>query len=34
MKAAQLGFVKSLAKELALTSITVNAICPGSFMVK
>ncbi|UXU82840.1 SDR family oxidoreductase [Mammaliicoccus sciuri] len=29
MKAAQLGFVKSLAKELALTSITVNAICPG-----
>ncbi|MEB7656579.1 SDR family oxidoreductase [Mammaliicoccus vitulinus] len=29
MKAAQLGFVKSLAKELALTSITVNAISPG-----
>ncbi|MDT3994270.1 SDR family oxidoreductase [Mammaliicoccus fleurettii] len=29
MKAAQLGFVKSLAKELALTSITVNAITPG-----
>lgn len=29
MKAAQLGFVKSLSKELALTSITVNAITPG-----
>ncbi|MDE9798415.1 elongation factor P 5-aminopentanone reductase [Staphylococcus delphini] len=29
MKAAQIGFVKSLAKELARTSVTVNAIAPG-----
>lgn len=29
MKAAQLGFVRSLAKELSLTSVTVNAITPG-----
>lgn len=29
MKAAQIGFVKSLAKELARTSVTVNAITPG-----
>lgn len=29
MKSAQLGFVKSLAKELALTTVTVNAITPG-----
>lgn len=29
MKAAQLGFVKSLAKELALSRITVNAVTPG-----
>nr|WP_263313461.1 SDR family oxidoreductase [Mammaliicoccus sp. Marseille-Q6498] len=29
MKSAQLGFVKSMAKELALTNITVNAITPG-----
>ncbi|TDM04119.1 elongation factor P 5-aminopentanone reductase [Macrococcus carouselicus] len=29
MKAGQLGFVKSLAKELALNHITVNAITPG-----
>lgn len=29
MKSAQIGFVKALSKELALTSITVNAITPG-----
>lgn len=29
MKAAQLGFVKALAKEVALSNITVNAISPG-----
>lgn len=29
MKAAQLGFVKALAKEVALSNITVNAIAPG-----
>src|SRR5919109_2369165 len=28
-KAAILGFVKSLAREVALDGITVNAICPG-----
>jgi 3-oxoacyl-[acyl-carrier protein] reductase len=29
-KAAILGFVKSLAREVAADGITVNAICPGS----
>ncbi|MCU5746760.1 SDR family oxidoreductase [Staphylococcus sp. SQ8-PEA] len=29
MKSAQLGFVKSLSQELALTEVTVNAITPG-----
>lgn len=29
MKSAQLGFVKALSQELALTSVTVNAITPG-----
>ena len=29
MKSAQIGFVKALAQELALTSVTVNAITPG-----
>ncbi|HDG3000007.1 TPA: SDR family oxidoreductase, partial [Staphylococcus aureus] len=29
MKSAQLGFVKALSQELALTSVTVNAIAPG-----
>ncbi|GGA96297.1 SDR family oxidoreductase [Macrococcus hajekii] len=29
MKAGQLGLIKSLAKELALSSITVNAVTPG-----
>lgn len=29
MKSAQIGLVKSLAKELALTHITVNAVTPG-----
>jgi NAD(P)-dependent dehydrogenase (short-subunit alcohol dehydrogenase family) len=29
-KAAVMGFVKSLARELAPDGITVNAICPGS----
>lgn len=29
MKAAQIGFVKALSQELALTSVTVNAIAPG-----
>ena len=32
MKSAQIGFVKALSQELALTSVTVNAITPG--MVK
>lgn len=34
MKAAQIGFVKSLAKELARTSVTVNAIAPGVVAVQ
>lgn len=29
MKSAQLGFVKALSQELALTSVTVNAVTPG-----
>lgn len=29
MKSAQIGFVKALSQELALTSVTVNAIAPG-----
>lgn len=29
MKSAQIGFVKSLSRELALTNVTVNAIAPG-----
>ncbi|HCY6341046.1 TPA: SDR family NAD(P)-dependent oxidoreductase [Staphylococcus aureus] len=29
MKSAQLGFVKALSQEFALTSVTVNAIAPG-----
>ncbi|TDL97786.1 SDR family NAD(P)-dependent oxidoreductase [Macrococcus brunensis] len=29
MKAGQIGFVKSMAKELALSGVTVNAITPG-----
>lgn len=29
MKAAQIGFVKALSQELAMTSITVNAVTPG-----
>jgi len=29
-KAAVIGFVKSLARELAADAITVNAVCPGS----
>ena len=29
MKAAQIGFVKALSEELALTRVTVNAIAPG-----
>lgn len=29
MKAAQIGFIKSLAKEVALSGITVNGIAPG-----
>lgn len=29
MKAAQIGFIKSLAKELALTNITANVVTPG-----
>ncbi|UXR74792.1 SDR family oxidoreductase [Staphylococcus sp. IVB6238] len=29
MKAAQIGFVKALSQELAMTSVTVNAIAPG-----
>ncbi|POA00369.1 SDR family oxidoreductase [Staphylococcus massiliensis CCUG 55927] len=29
MKGAQLAFVKALAKEVALTSVTVNALAPG-----
>ncbi|QLK85895.1 elongation factor P 5-aminopentanone reductase [Staphylococcus sp. 17KM0847] len=29
MKAAQIGFVKALSQELALTQVTVNAIAPG-----
>ena len=29
MKSAQIGFVKALSQELALTSVTVNAITPG-----
>ncbi|MCS4486311.1 elongation factor P 5-aminopentanone reductase [Staphylococcus americanisciuri] len=30
MKAAQLGFVKALSKELAMTNVTVNGIAPGA----
>lgn len=29
MKSAQIGFVKALSQELALTTVTVNAIAPG-----
>ena len=29
LKSAQIGFVKALSQELALTSVTVNAITPG-----
>lgn len=29
MKAAQIGFVKAMSEELALTRVTVNAIAPG-----
>lgn len=29
MKAAQIGYIKSIAKELALTNITANIITPG-----
>ncbi|EZI39955.1 SDR family oxidoreductase [Staphylococcus haemolyticus] len=29
MKSAQIGFVKSLSQELAMTNVTVNAITPG-----
>mgnify|MGYP002715471218 FL=1 len=29
MKSAQIGFVKALSQELALTNVTVNAIAPG-----
>ena len=29
MKSAQLGFVKALSQELAMTNVTVNAITPG-----
>ncbi|WP_412520418.1 elongation factor P 5-aminopentanone reductase [Staphylococcus simulans] len=29
MKAAQIGFVKALSQELAMTNVTVNAVTPG-----
>ncbi|MCE4957228.1 elongation factor P 5-aminopentanone reductase [Macrococcoides caseolyticum] len=29
MKAAQIGYIKSIAKELALTGVTANVIAPG-----
>lgn len=29
MKSAQIGFVKALSQELAMTSVTVNAVTPG-----
>ncbi|MGW9855606.1 3-oxoacyl-[acyl-carrier protein] reductase [Staphylococcus hominis] len=29
MKSAQIGFVKALSQELALTNVTVNAVAPG-----
>lgn len=29
MKSAQIGFVKALSQELAMTSVTVNAVAPG-----
>ena len=29
MKSGQIGFVKALSQELAMTSVTVNAIAPG-----
>ena len=29
MKSAQIGFVKALSQELAMTNVTVNAITPG-----
>ena len=29
MKAAQIGFVKALSQEVAMTNITVNAVTPG-----